>query len=148
MGRRLARELAFFALFQYDLGRVPWPDAVRWLLAEHELSPDAASFLQEIVADAIAKREEIDGLLRHYSQDWPLARMASTDRNILRLAVYELLYRSDIPVEVTVNEAVEMAKKFGDEDSGKFVNGVLGTVIRAIREMVAVPAKVDEATDE
>ncbi|NLC53875.1 MAG: transcription antitermination factor NusB [Firmicutes bacterium] len=148
MGRRLARELAFYVLFQYDLGRVSWPDAVRWLLAENELSPDAVTFLQEIVADAIAKLEEIDGILRHYSQDWPLARMATTDRNILRLAVYELLYRSDIPVEVTVNEAVEMAKKFGDEDSGKFVNGVLGTVIRAVRKMVEVPAKVDGGTDE
>lgn len=143
MSRRLARELAFFVLFQHDLGRVPWPDAVRWLLTENELSPDAVTFLKEIVAGAIGNQKEIDGVLRHYSQDWPLARMASTDRNILRLAVYELLFRSDIPVEVTVNEAVEMAKKYGDEDSGKFVNGVLGTVIRAVQEMVNVPVKVD-----
>ncbi|NLM37839.1 MAG: transcription antitermination factor NusB [Firmicutes bacterium] len=148
MGRRLARELAFLALFQHDLGRIPGPEAVRWLLSEHKLSPEAVAFLQEMVADAIAKREEIDNVLQHYSQDWPLVRMASTDRNILRLAVYELLYRSDIPVEVTVNEAVEIAKKYGDEDSGKFVNGVLGTVIRAIRRMVNVPAQVDEGTDE
>lgn len=148
MSRRLARELAFYVLYQYDLGRGPWRDAIRWLLAEHELSPDAAAFLQETVEGAMAKREEVDALLLHYSQDWPLARMASTDRNILRLAVFELLYRSDIPVEVTVNEAVEMAKKYGDEDSGKFVNGVLGTIIRAIREMVQVPVEVDGGTDE
>jgi N utilization substance protein B len=69
--------------------------------------------------------------------------MASTDRNLLRLAVYELLYRSDIPLEVTVNEAVELAKKYGDDESGKFVNGVLGTVIREIRKIVEVPVKVD-----
>lgn len=143
MSRRLARELAFIVLFQYDLGRIPWRDALQRLLAEHELSPEAVTFLQGVVAGAIAKQEEIDGLLIHYSQDWPLSRMASTDRNLLRLAIYELLYRSDIPVEVTVNEAVELAKKYGDEDSGKFVNGVLGSVIREIRKLVEVPVKAD-----
>ncbi len=143
MSRRLARELAFFVLFQYDLGRVPWRDALQRLLAENELSPEANAFFQAVVEGAITKREEIDSLLIHYSQDWPLFRMASTDRNLLRLAVYELLYRSDIPVEVTVNEAVELAKKYGDEDSGKFVNGVLGSVIRGIRKLVEVPVKAD-----
>ncbi|NLY91188.1 MAG: transcription antitermination factor NusB [Firmicutes bacterium] len=143
MSRRLARELAFFVLFQYDLGRVPWRDALQRLLAEHELSPEAVTFLQAVVEGAITKREEIDRLLIQYSQDWPLYRMASTDRNLLRLAIYELLYRSDIPVEVTVNEAVELAKKYGDEDSGKFVNGVLGSVIREIRKLVEVPVKAD-----
>jgi len=135
--------LAFFVLFQYDLGRVPWRDALQRLLAENELAPEEVTFLQELVEGAINKREEVDRLLIHCSQEWPLFRMASTDRNILRLAVYELLHRSDIPVEVTVNEAVELAKKYGDEDSGKFVNGVLGSVIREIRKLVEVPVKTD-----
>ncbi|HHT48161.1 MAG TPA: transcription antitermination factor NusB [Firmicutes bacterium] len=143
MSRRLARELAFFVLFQYDLGRTPWQDALQRLLAENELSPEAVTFLEEMVAGAVAKQEEVDGLLVHFSQDWPLSRMASTDRNILRVAVYELLYRGDIPVEVTVNEAVELAKKYGDENSGKFVNGVLGSVIRGIQRVVEVPVQAD-----
>src|SRR5688572_21833086 len=116
MSRRLARELAFYVLFQSDLGQVPWRDAVQHLMAEYELAPEDGAFFQELSGGVMTKLEEVDGLLLRYSQEWPLARMASTDRNLLRLAVYELLYRSDIPLEVTVNEAVELAKKFGDDD--------------------------------
>jgi len=148
MSRRLARELAFYVLFQSDLGQVPWHDAMERLMDEYELAAEDGTFFQELTGGAMTKLGEIDGLLLRYSQDWPLARMASTDRNLLRLAVYELLYRNDIPLEVTVNEAVELAKKFGDEDSGKFVNGVLGTVIREIRKMVEVPVKIDGGVDE
>ncbi|HBL36391.1 MAG TPA: transcription antitermination factor NusB [Firmicutes bacterium] len=148
MSRRLARELAFYVLFQSDLGQVPWHDAMERLMDEYELAAEDGAFFQELTGGAMTKLGEIDGLLLRYSQDWPLARMASTDRNLLRLAVYELLYRNDIPLEVTVNEAVELAKKFGDEDSGKFVNGVLGTVIREIRKMVEVPVKIDGGVDE
>mgnify|MGYP001408188229 CR=1 FL=1 len=139
MSRRQARELAFLVLFQVDLGRVPWEEALKRILAENEeLSADARGFLAELVQGAQEHRTEIDRVLTHYSVEWPLVRMASTDRNILRLAVYELLYRSDIPVEVTVNEAVELAKRYGEDDSGKFVNGVLGTIINEFRNLAGV----------
>jgi N utilization substance protein B len=133
MSRRLAREL----------GQVPWNDAVQRIMAEYEFTAEDGAFFQELSHGVMTRLEDVDALLLRYSQEWPLARMASTDRNLLRLAVYELLYRSDIPLEVTVNEAVELAKKYGDDDSGKFVNGVLGTVIREIRKMVEVPVKID-----
>ena len=115
---------------------------------ENELSAEARSFLGEIVRGALEHQPEVDRLLTHYSVEWPLARMASTDRNILRLAVYELLYRSDIPVEVTVNEAVELAKRFGDDDSGKFVNGVLGTIINEFRSLVGRQTATDAGPED
>jgi transcription antitermination factor NusB len=72
---------------------------------------------------------EIDRIIAAYSKDWQLDRLARVDRNIMRLAVYEILYREDIPAGVSVNEAVELAKIFGGEDSGRFVNGILGRVV-------------------
>ncbi|NLW55594.1 MAG: transcription antitermination factor NusB [Firmicutes bacterium] len=147
MSRRQARELAFLVLFQVDLGGVPWEDALERIMAENELSADAQCFLTELVRGALQHRTEVDRVLTHYSVEWPLFRMASTDRNILRLAVYELLYRSDIPVEVTVNEAVELAKRFGEEDSGKFVNGVLGTIINEFRNLAGAQTATEARSE-
>lgn len=148
MSRRQAREYAFLILFQVDLGDVPWKDALRTITTDHELSDEARSFLTEIVQGALEHREEVDRILSRYSLEWPPSRMASTDRNILRLAVYELLFRNDIPVEVSVNEAVELAKRFGEEDSGKFVNGILGTIIREFRNLAGAHTPVGVRQDE
>ncbi len=141
MSRRRARELAFLILFQVDLGHTPWEEALQRTLVEEEISEAERVFLEEVVSGAMDKLQEVDKILTRYSVDWPLSRMACTDRNILRLAVYELLYQSKIPVGVSVNEAVELAKKYGEEDSGKFVNGILGTIIQEFRNLVAASSK-------
>ena len=92
--------------------------------------------MEELVGGVINNLEWIDNLLTEFSTEWPIQRMANTDRNILRLAVYELMRMKDVPVEVTVNEAVELAKAYGEADSGRFVNGVLGNMIRKISRAV------------
>lgn len=132
MARRKAREVALKVLFQMDLGRHTlegaWPLAV-----EGESLPEAsASFARELAAGAARHQGEIDRLLSECSEGWKVSRMAGVDRNILRLAVYELLYRPDIPASATINEAVELAKVYGTEESPRFVNGVLGELARRL----------------
>lgn len=136
MSRRLARELAFQVLFQVDIGHIPWREAVVRTVEENPLPDKSREFMEELVKETVLNLKQIDGILSGLSVEWPLHRMANTDRNILRLAVSELLYWKDIPVEVTVNEAVEIAKKYGEEDSGRFVNGLLGNLIKQISSSV------------
>ena len=140
MSRRLARELAFKTLFQIDLGRIPWQDAVNNILAEYGegLPAKGRSFVTGLVEGVTGSCRELDDLLSRFSSEWTLNRMAATDRSILRLPLYELLYREDIPVEVSVNEAVELAKKYGEEDSGRFVNGILGAVVKELKRTGAL----------
>ncbi|HEY8345575.1 MAG TPA: transcription antitermination factor NusB [Bacillota bacterium] len=136
MSRRLARELAFQTLFQVDIGHIPWKEALTRTSQDHDLPAKSRIFLEELVGGVINNLKWIDDLLTEFSAEWPLQRMANTDRNILRLAVFELMRMKDVPVEVTVNEAVELAKVYGEEDSGRFVNGVLGNIIRKISRAV------------
>jgi N utilization substance protein B len=130
LSRRQARELAFQALFQIDLGRNTPEFALRYARNETDLPEKSLDFLNDMVNGTARHAKEIDDLLMRFSEGWPLERMSGTDRNILRMAIYELIYREDVPVSVTVNEAVELAKHYGDDDSGKFVNGILGNIIR------------------
>lgn len=134
MSRRLIRETVFSILFQVDLGRNPWREVLEYTLKESEFPENSVTFLTELVSGTIQHLKEIDAEITHFSEGWKLERMASTDRNILRMAVYEIKYREDIPPGVTVNEAVDLAKKFGDDDSGKFVNGILGNLVRTLSE--------------
>lgn len=150
--RRVARERAMQFLFQYDLnppanleaavgqfweshriaaadkeGLATWGQPI-------ELPPitaqDAAmrSFADALIRGVLEHREELDQQIQRYAQNWDLHRMAVVDRNVLRLAIYEMLYRDDIPPIVSINEAVDIAKKYSTEDSGKFVNGILDRV--------------------
>jgi N utilization substance protein B len=146
LSRRQARELAFQALFQIDLGRNTPDFALRYACSENDLTEKSREFLEDMVNGTARHAKEIDDLLTRFSEEWPLERMGGTDRNLLRMALYELIYREDIPVSVTVNEAVELAKHYGDEESGKFVNGILGNIIRQF----TLPEKptVDEADPE
>lgn len=99
-----------------------------------DISPED---VRELVAGTEEYREEIDNLLTGYLKGWKIDRLSKVDREILRLGVYELVYREDVPPKVVVNEAIEMSKHFGTEESGKFVNGVLGKMIvelEAIKE--------------
>ncbi len=130
MSRIIARELAFKVLFQTDIGRNPWQQVLPLVSAEYTFTENEAIFLEKLISGTLAHLPKIDEEILKYSSEWKLERMANTDRNILRLALFELLFWDETPVSVAVNEAVELAKKYGDDDAGKFVNGILGNIIR------------------
>lgn len=123
MKRRGARRLALEALYESEIGDVV-PDTV----LRRSVASRGYEFATELVNGVVAHREEIDEVIGRYSEEWSIGRMPVIDRNVLRLAVFELLYLSDIPMAVTINEAVELAKVFSTEDSGRFVNGVLSAI--------------------
>ncbi len=129
MGRRRARRTALQVLFAVDLTgqdlRTAFDDTVE-LVGTPE--PDRR-FAWELVEGVMAHRAVLDAIIEKYSEQWHLERLACVDRNILRLALYEILFREDIPNAVGANEAVELAKRFGGPDSGRFINGILGRVL-------------------
>jgi N utilization substance protein B len=120
--RREARERALSLLYEAELKELP-ADA---LLAELPVHPDP--FAAELVRGVAAHRAAIDEVVARFAIDWALDRMPVVDRNVLRLAVFELLHRPDTPVGAVISEAVELAKRYSTEDSGRFVNGVLASV--------------------
>ncbi len=130
MGSRTkARECALQALYQLDLSGGDAREALRGVLSHFEEADEETSrFAEQLVRGVQSERPQIDELIQKSSTNWKLDRMARVDRNILRLAVFELLRRPDVPVRVTLNEAVELGKKFGSEESSAFVNGVLDRI--------------------
>ena len=147
MSRHIARELAFKILFQTDVGRNPWQEVLPRTLEENELPEKSRAFLEQLVKGTIQELKSIDAEIIKYAQDWKLDRMANTDRNILRIAIYEMKYFKGIPPGVSINEAVELAKRYGDDESGKFVNGILGNVLRnkeSQKETSVVPTTMED----
>ena len=128
MKRHEAREKALQALFQVDVGHIPPEEALQNVTGDKEVDP----FLRQLVMGVTEHQEEIDALLRANLEKWRLERVANVDRAILRMATYEMKYVEDVPVKVSLDEAVELAKKFGDTKSGSFVNGVLSKVKDAL----------------
>lgn len=135
MSRRLARETALQVLFERDLTKesltITTELIERW--ATEFLVPEVSrSFTQQLVDGTIAHQEEIDQTIASFAQDWTLGRMANVDRNVMRLATYEILFCPDIPGRVSLNEAIELAKRFGGEESAMFVNGILDRVVASV----------------
>ena len=151
--RREARERAVQFLFQHDLSPVEdlpaalerfWESQRAAALAEEkggatwgqpaDVSPPTVEeiaireFADPLIHGTLEHRDEADGLIKKHAKNWELHRIAAVDRNVLRLAIYEMLHREDIPPVVSINEAVDIAKKFSTQDSGKFVNGILDKV--------------------
>lgn len=123
--RRLERLRAVQALFQVDLAKTPWKEALQNTLEEDEtITP----FMEQLTKGTIEHLAEIDEILKRHLINWRLERLGYVDRAILRMAIYEMKYVDEIPANVTLNEAIELAKAFGGEESGKFVNGVLDKV--------------------
>jgi transcription antitermination factor NusB len=132
--RRKARELALQFLYQLDVHDVDDPaaqDADFWV--EHAADGDTRSYVRTLVSGTKTHQPKIDELLRQVTEHWDLERMAVVDRNILRLAVYELGWEHDVPPKVAINEAIEIAKKFGTRESSRFINGVLDRVGKEVR---------------
>lgn len=152
MKRRVLREIAVQSLYQMEMNEVDSAEAVSMLLSEaaeenetERVIGDEAK-VKEIVLELVngswAAKEDIDAVLTHYLKGWQVSRLSRVDRQILRLAAYELAFREDVPGKVAVNEAIELAKHFGTDESGKFVNGVLG---RMLQEVDEVKAKLKKA---
>lgn len=136
MSRRLARETALQVLFQKDVtkDKQDTEQAIqRW--AEEFAVPEASrAFARELVDGALESLPEIDQKIASFAQGWTIGRMAYVDRNVLRLATFEILFRPDIPERVTLNEAIELAKRFGGEESAKFVNGILNNIADSVQK--------------
>jgi len=133
-GRRAGRELALRSLFQIDVGGASPEDAFAAVSDIERYGDDTVQFGRELLTGASAHAEHINRVIERNARGWSLDRMASVDRNILRLALCELLYRPDTPPSVVVDEAVELAKKYSTAESGGFVNGVLGNVVKNLEQ--------------
>lgn len=131
MNRRTAREKAVQSLFQIDVGRTDPSESITNVLEENE-QPD--TFLTELVKGTAEHVTEIDSLIEKQLKHWSMERISKVDRAILRIAVYELEFMEDIPENVTLNEAVELAKRFGGEESRRFVNGILSSIAKERRK--------------
>lgn len=131
MIRRKGREIALQVLYQIEVTNTDWEKALegyhKYLNIEEE---SAFLFGQELVRGVVAHKEGLDNLIQKYTPSWPLERLNITDKNILRIAIYEFLYRPDIPPIVSINEAIELAKIFGTDESPGFVNGVLDKIYK------------------
>lgn len=123
--RRKARECALQILYQMDVSGHSTDEALGTFWQNFEHSADVAEFAALLVRGVSAHREEIDRLIQESSKNWKLDRMARVDRNVLRLAVYELIHMPEVPKKVTLNEAIEIGKRYGTEDSSAFINGIL-----------------------
>lgn len=128
--RRAARELALNVLYQIDVAKLPPQEAIETALENTGLEGTASEFAVTLVHGVLEHMPEIDKKLAELSVGWELQRQPAVDRNILRMAMFEILYLDYIPPSVSINEAVDLAKKYSTAESGRFVNGVLGTLVR------------------
>ncbi len=136
--RQLGRSIVLQSLYEWDFSKQK-PDLMAIVernLKEFGPGIDEPEFVRNLVKSVIEHKEEIDKIIEKAAPDWPLDQIAIVDRNVLRIGLYELLYanRDEVPPKVAINEAIELAKNYGGPNSGKFVNGVLGTVYREIGE--------------
>jgi transcription antitermination protein NusB len=125
---RKARALALQVLFEIDTAGHDPGDVLTRIESEEKLSEENFTFVNDLVMGVVQNREKIDAQIKKYAPAWPLQQMPVVDRNILRLAIFEILQDNKVPIKVAINEAIELAKKFGSDNSSKFVNGVLGAV--------------------
>jgi len=146
--RHLSRSIAMQSLYEWDF-RGKNDEMLGEIIAKNieEFGPgmEDTSFVEKLVKETIANRDKIDPLIEKCAPEWPLEQVTIVDRNILRLGIFELLFGKyeEVPPKVAINEAIELAKSFGGESSGRFVNGVLGTIYRELGE----PMK-DDSTEK
>ncbi|MGE8139102.1 transcription antitermination factor NusB [Bacillus sp. JNUCC-24] len=130
MKRRTAREKALQTLFQIDVSNIDPKEAITHALDEQESDP----FFEELVFGVLEQKDKLDDMISQHLVNWKLDRIANVDRAILRVSVYEMVYQEDIPVSVSMNEAIELAKLFGDDKAPKFVNGVLSNIKNDLKQ--------------
>jgi len=133
--RHLARTIALQTLYQWDFNSkkpIDLSSIIKRDLNEFAPQFDDKGFIEHLVKGVITNQKEIDEMITRYAPEWPIEQITMVDRNVLRIGIQEMKYDDDIPEKVAINEAIELAKTFGGESSGKFVNGVLGTIYKEI----------------
>lgn len=129
--RSRSREYALQMLYQVDIRHADWRQIRDEFWQDHQTPVEVKGFANQLLQGTVEHCVTIDPLITRHADNWNLKRMAVIDRNILRLGVYELLHTDDVPAKVCINEAIELAKRFGDAESGKFINGILDAVHKA-----------------
>jgi transcription antitermination protein NusB len=132
--RRKSRELAMQALFYMDMSQDDSNEMLERFCDNFSPPEKMVPFFLKLVKGVIQGKGEIDSILERFSDNWKLSRMSCVDRNTMRIAVYELLYCHDIPYKVSINEAIDMGKKFGTRESGAFINGILDSIRIALEK--------------
>ena len=145
--RRQARELAMQALFYMDIQKDASEGMLEYFCGCFCPSKKSRPFFIKLVNGVLGSKGQIDALIERFSQNWKISRMSCVDRNVMRIAVYEMLYCDDIPPKVSINEAVDIGKKFGTEESGAFINGIMDS-IRGTLEKEGTLKKVDVTRDD
>jgi N utilization substance protein B len=144
--RRFARELAMQALFSMDMNSAFSPEMLADYRSCFPLNKRVGPYFERLTGGVLQYKNHIDKVIEQYSSNWKVRRMACVDRNVLRLAVFELLYCGDIPAKVSINEAIDIAKKFGSSESGSFINGILDSIRTALEKQelqtIALPPPV------
>lgn len=139
--RRKARALALQALYEVDAVGHAAEQVLDRLLEEADLPEDKSAYIRELVRGVTGHMPEIDRNIKRFAPAWPVSQIPVVDRNILRLAIFEILLDNKIPVRIVINEAVELAKSFGGDSTPKFINGVLGSVAAQQKSGPAVETK-------
>jgi N utilization substance protein B len=134
--RTRARGVALQALYEIDLAGHPVGVVLEERLSEDQLDPKLAEFVQQIVTGVLPLKEKLDGFISQHAPEWPLDQVAIIDRNILRIALWEMAISEQTPVKVAINEAVELAKVYGSDSSPRFINGVLGGLANRQSEII------------
>ncbi|GAC1453469.1 MAG: transcription antitermination factor NusB [Ktedonobacterales bacterium] len=135
--RRRGRIIALQVLYEYDTAHHDVEAVLQRHTADRRLAPRVEEFARHLVQGVLAHLDQIDAEIQGAAQEWPLSQMARIDKNILRLAIYEILFNNAVPAKAAINEAVELAKTFGSDTSSRFVNGVLGTIFNRAQGMPA-----------
>lgn len=126
--RRRAREHALQGLYMYEIGKAPVTSITRFEWIDGGIPAEVRGFAVELIEGTITNLEKIDSLIKEYSRNWKPERLTVIDKSILRLAIFEMMFMTDIPTVVTINECIELGKTFGGENSGQFINGILDAV--------------------
>lgn len=129
MSRRKAREMAFKVLFQVDQVEADPQKAFRYLLHDVQLAEKDRDFSWELVAGCLSHLEEIDEKISRFAKDWSLERMSAVDKNVMRIASFEILFTEESQSVVAIDEAIEISKRYGEENSGSFVNAILDKIL-------------------
>ena len=135
----MSRELVLKFLYQFELNEGDLDEQIKLFLERNSSQEDVANFMKELVVSLIDKMEEIDEIIQKFSDHWILDRMTVIDRNILRMGACELLFNFSTPPKVVINEAIDIAKKYGNEDSPEFINGILDKVYNETRQKGPLP---------
>jgi N utilization substance protein B len=135
--RRKARRIALQALYEIDCSNHPVDAVLERRLIDNELDNATEAFLRDLVNGVLSHCEQLDEVIHQHAPEWPIDQMAVIDRNILRIAIFELVGANSTPLKVAINEAVELAKLYGSDSASRFVNGVLGTLAAKHNELIA-----------